>query len=214
MAETLTLYIGSKAFSSWSLRPWLALRQTGIAFAEVVIPLRQPGTKPAIAKVSPSGKVPCLTHGEIQIWDSLAICEYAAEIAPAAALWPPDRRARAFGRAISAEMHAGFQKLRQSLPMDFARTLIAPEVGPELAADISRIVAIWREARQRFGVTGPFLLGGFSIADAMYAPVASRFTTYRIDLAAFGDEGSAEAYRRHMMALPAMADWQRAAAEE
>jgi glutathione S-transferase len=214
MADTLKLYIGSKAFSSWSLRPWLAQRQSGLAVEEVVIPLRQPGTKPAIQQVSPSGKVPCLAHGKIQVWDSLAICEYLAELAPEAMLWPAERGARAYGRSISAEMHSGFQKLRQSLPMDFAKTLLAPEVEPELDADISRIVAIWREARRRYAGSGPFLLGAFSIADAMYAPVASRFTTYRIDLSAFGDDGTAEAYRGHMMALPAMIDWGRAAAED
>lgn len=207
MAGTRTLYIGTKAFSSWSLRPWLAMKQAGIAFDEVVIALRQPATKSSIGKVSPSGKVPCLVDGPLQVWDSLAICEYIADCHPEAGLWPADRAARAFGRAISAEMHAGFASLRQSLPMDFSSTLQAPEIGPELEADIVRIVAIWSEARRRFGGGGPFLLGRFTIADAMYAPVCSRFTTYRIDLASFGDTGAAEAYRANMMALPAMQAW-------
>jgi glutathione S-transferase len=207
MAAALKLYIGTKAFSSWSLRPWLALKQAGIPFEEVVIALRQPSTKTSIGKVSPSGKVPCLVDGTLQIWDSLAICEYLAERHPEAGLWPADRGARAFGRAISAEMHSGFAKLRQSLPMDFARTLQAPEIGPELEADIARIVAIWNAARASLGSAGPFLLGRFSIADAMYAPVCSRFTTYQIDLSRFADKGAAEAYRANMMALPAMAAW-------
>ena len=212
MTGAITLYIGSKSYSSWSLRPWLALRESGIAFEEVEIALRQPATKASIKKVSPSGKVPCLVHDGLQVWDSLAICEYLAEVKPEAGLWPADRAARAFGRAISAEMHSGFTKLRQSLPMDFAKTQPAPEIGPELEADIARIVAIWQQARATFGQAGPFLLGRFSIADAMFAPVCSRFTTYRIDLARFGDKGPAEAYRVHMMALTAMGDWGRGAA--
>ncbi len=214
MPDGMTLYIGSKSFSSWSLRPWLAMRQAGLDFEEVVIPLRQVSTKSAIRKVSPSGKVPCLEHGNTVIWDSLAICEYVAEIAPEVALWPGGRDARAFARAISAEMHSGFPTLRQALPMDFATTLPAPEIGPELEGDIRRIVAIWGEARRHYGSSGPFLLGAFSIADAMYAPVASRFTTYGIDLRPFGDDGAAEAYRRHIMDLAAMREWGRSAAEE
>jgi glutathione S-transferase len=214
MPDDLRLYIGSKAFSSWSLRPWLAMKRAGLAFEEVVIPLRQETTKSAIRKVSPSGKVPCLEHGPMVIWDSLAICEYAAELASGTPLWPADQRARALARAVSAEMHAGFATLRQTLPMDFPRRLPAPEVGAELSADIARIVSMWRETRRQFGAIGPFLFGGFSIADAMYAPVASRFTTYGIGLQGFGDDGTAESYRQHMMALPEMMDWERAAGRE
>lgn len=214
MPGGLKLTIGSKAFSSWSLRPWLAMKRAGLAFEEVVIPLRQPATKSAIKRVSPSGKVPCLTHGTTKVWDSLAICEYAAELASHTPLWPADQGTRAFARAISAEMHAGFGTLRRVLPMDFARKHPAPEIDSELEADIARIVSIWRESRRRFASSGPFLFGTFSIADAMFAPVASRFTTYGINLQSFGDNGTAEAYRRHMMALPEMRDWGRAAAEE
>ncbi|MEZ5923544.1 MAG: glutathione S-transferase family protein [Hyphomicrobiaceae bacterium] len=213
MSAPLTLYIGSKAFSSWSLRPWLALKRAGLDFEEVEIPLRQPGTRAAIDKVSPSGKVPCLVDGGLQIWDSLAICEYAAELAPSSTLWPSERAARAFGRSISAEMHSGLAKLRQTLPMDFAKTLPTPEIGPELEADIARIVAIWRQGRTTYGASGPCLLGAFSIADAMYAPVCSRFTTYGIGLSRFGDDGTAEAYREHMMSLPEMQAWGMAAAK-
>lgn len=212
MTGAMTLYIGSKSYSSWSLRPWLALKQSGIAFEEIEIALRQPSTKAAINEVSPSGKVPCLVHGNLAIWDSLAICEYLADLMPEAALWPADRAARAYGRSISAEMHSGFMKLRQTLPMDFAKTLPAPETSADLDADIARIVAIWQQARGTYGAAGPFLLGRFSIADAMYAPVCARFTTYGIDLSRHGDKGAAEAYRTHMMALPAMAAWGRGAA--
>ena len=204
----MTLVMGTKTYSSWSLRPWLALKMAGAAFDEVVIPLRQADTKARILEVSPSGHVPLLTHGGLKIWDSLAICDYAAELFPAAGLWPDDRAARATARAISAEMHTGFVPLRQQMPMHCQlRERRAP--SPETAANIARIAEIWRGCRAAYGQGGDFLFGRFTIADAMYAPVVSRFQTYDVDL-----DPACAAYRDAVLALPALQDWMKAAAAE
>ena len=206
----LTIYLGNKNYSSWSLRPWLALKQAGLAFDEVVIPLYRPDSKAAILRVSPSGKVPALRHGELTVWDSLAICEYLAELLPDAALWPSDPQARAVARAVSAEMHAGFAALRRELPMNIRSSFPGRPLTPEVQGDINRIMAIWRDCRTRFGEgNGDFLFGPFTIADAMYAPVVTRFRTYRIDL-----EREAEAYCAAVTALPAMQEWAVAAGNE
>ena len=208
MAETgYTLVIGDKNISSWSLRPWLALKVSGIPFAEEGVRLRQPESKQAILRHSPSGKVPALKAGGEVVWDSLAILEFLAERHPEKRLWPEDRAARAASRSISAEMHAGFATLRNEMPMDLLARLPAPPIGEALASDISRIVAIWQAARARFGASGPFLFGAFSNADAMYAPVATRFRTYGVELARFGDDGSAAAYAAAILAVPATAEW-------
>ena len=180
----LTLVIGSKRFSSWSLRPWLALKAAGLPFDEVEIPLRQPDTKTRLRAVSPSGKVPLLCDGDLVVWDSLAICEHVAERAPAAGLWPDDSAARAVARAVSAEMHAGFPVLRQTCPMDLSLDQPLAEIGPDLAAELDRLDALWSDCRARFGAGGPFLFGRFTIADAMYAPVVTRVTTYHQPLGA------------------------------
>ena len=209
MAE-LTLYIGNKNYSSWSLRPWLALKQAGIAFDEVVVPLYRPESKAAILAFSPSGKVPALKRGALLVWDSLAICEYLAEAFPAARLWPSDPAARAAARAASAEMHSGFQALRAQLPMNVRAHLPGRPLSPEAAADIARIAALWRDCRDRFGAGGgDFLFGTFTIADAMYAPVASRFRTYAVAL-----PPDAQAYRDALLGLPAMQEWTAAARAE
>ena len=180
MAE-LTLVIGNKQFSSWSLRPWLALKQLGLPFREVLVLLRRPETKAEILKYSPSGKVPYLIDGSLGVWDSLAIIEYLNELKPEARLWPADRAARAFARSISAEMHSGFAALRQHLGMDLKRTPAKGEWPSEAAADIERVQAIWAEARARHGKGGPFLFGAFTAADAMYAPVVNRFDVLPTD---------------------------------
>lgn len=203
----LTLVIGTKRYSSWSLRPWLALRQAGLPFTEVEIALRQPDTRAAVLRHSPSGKVPLLRHGELRVWESLAICEYAAELAPAARLWPDDRAARAVARAVSAEMAAGFAPLRRTLPMDVALRAATPPLPEDAEADIARVTALWGDCRARFGAGGPFLFGGFTIADAMYAPVVTRFATYGIAV-----DGAAAAYMAAVEALPAMREWRAAAA--
>lgn len=198
----LTLIIGNKNYSSWSLRPWLAMRQTGIPFEEVRIPLYQPESRAALEKWSPSGKVPALHDGKIAVWDSLAICETLAERFPDKRLWPVDAAARAIARAVSAEMHAGFAALREHMSMNIRARRPGRGRTPECLADIARIQAIWTQCRTQYGDGGAFLFGDFSIADAMYAPVILRFQTYGVTLA-----GSTRAYAETMLALPALQDW-------
>ena len=206
----LTIYLGNKNYSSWSLRPWLVLKRTTVAFEEVVVPLYQPGSRETILKYSPSGRLPALHHGDVTIWESLAICEYLAESFPNFELWPKDPAARALARAVSAEMHAGFQALREHLPMNIRSSFPGRGVTPEVQADINRVMAIWRECRTRFGEgNGDFLFGQFTIADAMFAPVVTRFRTYGTDI-----EREAEAYCNAVMALPAMQEWVGAAKNE
>jgi glutathione S-transferase len=206
------LAIGNRNTSSWSLRPWLALRHAGIAFEEIGIDLRAPDAKAQILAYSPSGKVPALLVGGRAIWDSLAILEFLAEAHPA--LWPRSAAARAHARSIAAEMHSGFQALREHCPMDFAALRPKARLPAAVAADVRRIVALWQDCRRRHGAGGPFLAGRFSAADAMYAPVASRFRTYLPDLAPYGDDGTAQAYVEAIFALPAMAEWERGAQAE
>jgi glutathione S-transferase len=205
----LVLVIGTKRTSSWSLRPWLALKQSGLAFDEEIVALRQPDTKAKILLHSPSGKVPLLKDGELLVWDSLAICEYIAELACAVPLWPENRGARAVARSISAEMHSGFMGVRQHLSMDLAQKIPMAEVPLEAKDDIARIQALWLDCRKRFGAGGDFLFGRWTIADAMFAPVATRFDTYGITL-----DPVAKAYVEASLALPAMQDWIAAAQKD
>lgn len=204
----LELFIGTRAWSSWSLRPWLALKQAGVPFQETLIELRTPDSKATFLKHSPAGKVPILKVDGFAIWDSLAICEYVAEAFPAAKLWPADPMARARARAVSAEMHSGFTPLRQAMSMDINARHPTPAMTSELAADIARIQAMWSDCRRDFGAKagGPFLFGAFSIADAMYAPVATRFVTYGVTL-----EPVPQAYVDTIMAMPAIKEWAKAA---
>jgi glutathione S-transferase len=207
------LYVGDYNLSSWSLRPWLALTIAGAPFETVRIRLDRPGTRAELARSSPTGKVPALhvplEGGDgIVIWESIAICEYVAERFPAAKLWPDDVGARAVARAVAAEMHAGFATLRREHPMNLlAHTPRAP--SPEAAADVARIRALWNDVRARYGARGPFLFGRFSIADAMFAPVVSRFRTYAIPT-----DAACEAYADAIWALPAMVAWRRLAEAE
>jgi glutathione S-transferase len=176
------LYIGDAHISSWSLRPFLALRHAGFQVEPRLIRLRQAGSKSEILKVSPNGKVPCLHHGDLIIPDSLAICEYAHDLAPNAKLWPEDRAIRAHARAISCEMHSGFAGLRRDLPMDMLNRVATPlAAGDDALADIERVKQIWTGCRMKYAGLGPYLLGHFTIADAMFAPVVSRFTTYNVE---------------------------------
>ena len=192
--------------SSWSLRAWLVMKQAGISFEELVIQLGVSDTHERILEHSPTGKVPILFDGDLRIWDSLSICEYINELRPECQLWPADRSARAVARTLSAEMHSGFQALRTNLPVQFALTFPLPaKLGgfkPEVNADIDRILAIWSDCRTRWGSNGSFLFGQFTIADAMFAPVVSRFRTYHLPLT-----GLHQAYTETMWSLPAMQEW-------
>ncbi|HQT60519.1 MULTISPECIES: glutathione S-transferase family protein [unclassified Acidiphilium] len=201
------LYIGSRRYSSWSLRGWLAVRLAGLAVEERVIPLAG-GHTPAVKAASPSGMVPFLEHEGARVWDSLAIVEYCAEIAPQ--LWPAARIARAHARAITAEMHSGFRELRLAMPMNCTRRLDPAEPAAAVRADLDRIEAIWAETRARFGAGGPFLFGAaMTAADAMYAPVVSRLLTYRPEVSA-----ATAAYIAAVRAHELVDAWYRAAAAE
>lgn len=207
----MKLVIGNKNYSSWSLRPWLALKMAGIGFEEVRIPLDQPDTKAKILRYSPTGKVPCLIDGDLTVWDSLAICEYVNETHANGRMWPKDRATRAAARAVTAEMHSGFVALRTYLSMDIrARKPARGAEAQRLAgvqADIERIVAVWTAALDASG--GPMLFGEFCIADAFYAPVVTRFATYGVALPPL-----LAAYSERVFALPPMRDWVAAAQAE
>lgn len=205
----LTLVIGNKRYSSWSLRGWLTVKLSDQNFEEIVIPLRQPETRAEILKYSPAGKVPTLIHGEIVVWDSLAIAEYLAEAFPEAGLWPADTAARARARSVAAEMHSGFAALRSHMPMDVLAKLPGKGHEPEVLADADRIMAIWRDCRERFGQEGGFLFGAPGAADAFYAPVASRLVTYGINM-----DPVSQAYCDHVMEWPLMRAWVAAAEAE
>jgi glutathione S-transferase len=199
----LKLVIGNKNYSSWSMRPWLALRANHIAFEEIFIPLYTGDTdKQRILGFTQSGKVPALLDGDVTIWDSLAIIEYAAERSPQTRLWPEDRASRAYARSISAEMHSGFAALRNECGMNLHRPVGAITLSANARADIARIQQIWIECRERYGKSGPFLFGAFGGADAMFAPVVHRFRTYAIEVAP-----EVRHYMDTMMALPAFQEW-------
>ena len=202
----LKLAIGNKNYSSWSMRPWLAMRATNIAFEEIFIPLYTDDKtdKDRILSFSRSGKVPVLIDGDVTVWDSLAIIEYLAERFHAATLWPEDRAERAHARSISAEMHSGFLPLRNECGMNLHRPIGAIDLSADAQANVARIQQIWIECRERYGKRGPFLFGAFSAADAMYAPVVHRFRTYAIPVAP-----QVHAYMETMLALPAFAEWTR-----
>ena len=206
----MEIIIGTKKWSSWSLRAWLPLKRSGASFTETLIALREVGVTEAIAAVSPSGKVPALKDGDLFVWDSLAISEYLADKFPEAALWPADPQRRALGRAAAAEMHSGFASLRGECPMDLAlRTKV--DLSEATSDDIRRIVHLWNDLRGRFAADGPFLLGAWSIADAFFAPVATRFRSYGIRLSDFGDTGAAGAYCETLLETPDYLEWETAA---
>jgi glutathione S-transferase len=205
----LHLVIGNKNYSSWSFRPWLAMKVAGIAFDETVISLEAQDFKARITAISAAGKVPVLIDGDTHIWESLAILEYLAEKFPAAALWPMDTATRAQARAVASEMHAGFVSLRRLLPMNVWRPVKPRALDDGSKADVVRIDAIWSGCRARFAAGGPFLFGAFGAADAMYAPVIWRFHTYAVDVS-----DTARAYMRAMMTLPAWSEWRDAARRE
>jgi glutathione S-transferase len=205
----LTLVIGNKNYSSWSLRPWIAMKVAGIGFEERLFSLEAVDFHERVREISATGKVPALADGDVRVWESLAILEYLAEKFPNAGLWPRDPAARAHARAIAAEMHAGFGPLRRHFPMNVKRPVRPREPTQEALADIQRIDALWSDCRRRFGAGGRFLFGAFGAADAMYAPVVSRFHTYEVAVSPV-----AGAYMESVMALPAWAEWHRAAVQE
>jgi glutathione S-transferase len=205
----MKLVIGNKNYSTWSLRPWLLLRHSGLPFEEELIDFNAADFKERVQRYSGAGKVPVLLDGELVVWDSLAICEYVAEKFPEKGLWPHGREARAVARSTCAEMHSGFQELRSRLTMNcqvrFANVLFPKEARRQ----VSRIIEIWRDCRQRFGADGPFLFGRFSVADAFFAPVTMRFVAYGVDLPAV-----ARQYVDTIQGLPAMQEWISAARAE
>jgi glutathione S-transferase len=212
MAARYMLIIGSKNWSSWSLRPWLAMKMAKVPFEEVLIPLRTPQTKASILSHSPSGKIPALHIAEkgkeTIVWDSLAICETIAERFPRAKLWPKSPAARAEARSIAAEMHSGFQAMRGALSMEIAARYPTPELDDAVRGDVARVIAIWNAALAK-KAKGGFLFGHFTLADAFYAPVATRFQTYGIAV-----NGPARAYMRRLLALAPMKEWAKAAKKE
>jgi len=206
---SLHLVIGNKNYSSWSFRPWIAMKVAGIPFDEEVVSLDAADFKARVTRISGTGKVPALTDGQALVWESVAILEYLAEKFPNARLWPADPAARAHARAIAAEMHAGFVPLRRLLPMNMWRPVQKRDLTPEVQANVRRIEAMWTDCRTRHGASGPFLFGAFGAADAMYAPVVSRFHTYAVEVNAV-----ARAYIDAVMALPAWSEWRAAALKE
>jgi glutathione S-transferase len=202
-----TLVIANKCYSSWSLRPWLLMKQLGIPFDEIVIPLDLPDTKAKVLAHSPAGKVPILIDGDVTVWESISIMEYIGDaFAP---VWPSDRDARAMARSVAAEMHAGFSALRSACPMNLGRKFAQKDRGEAVARDVARFSEIVRQARERFGAGGPFLFGAFSAADAMYAPLATRLDTYCIAI-----DATTRAYVDAILALPAFQEWRSAALKE
>ncbi len=203
-----TLVIANKCYSSWSLRPWLLMKQLGIAFDEITIPLDLPDTKAKVLQHSSAGKVPILIDGDVAVWESIAIMDYVGETY-GAPIWPEDRKARAMARSVAAEMHAGFSGLRSACPMNLGKKYAQKDRGEAVARDVVRFSEIVHQARQRFGGGGPFLFGAFSAADAMYAPLATRLDTYSIAL-----DAETRAYVDAILSLPAFQEWRSAAMKE
>lgn len=203
----MKLYIGNKKYSSWSLRPWIGLKAKGISFDEVLVPFDMAAGNPGFRKFSPTGKVPCLVDGDLTVWESLAILEYAADKFPDAGLWPEDIKARATARAVSHEMHGGFGALRNECPMNMARDPNPLEVSDAVRKDVSRIEALWDECLENHD--GPFLFGEFSIADAMFAPVVNRLQIYCLS-----ESDAVQQYTQAMQALPAWKEWDEAGRAE
>ncbi|MBM5810963.1 MAG: glutathione S-transferase family protein [Gammaproteobacteria bacterium] len=204
----LTLVIGTRNYSSWSLRPWLLLRHLGLPFAERVYELETPEFAREVPRWSPTGRVPVLLHGPLRVWESLAICEYASELAGGRG-WPEDAAARARARAVAAEMHAGFQALRSACPMNTRARGRRVPLTPAVLSDLRRLDALWSDCRRDFAAAGPWLFGHFSAADAMYAPVALRVRTYDLPLGEV-----ARGWCATMLADPQLQEWLRAAAAE
>lgn len=207
--EKPTLVIGNKMYSSWSMRPWMLLRELGIPFDEVQIPLYQPDTEQRVRQYSPTGLVPVFVQGDLVAWESIAILDTVADLYPGSAVWPNDPVARAAARSMAAEMHAGFTHLRAACSMNLGKRFAYKDRGEKVQADVDRICAMWRDARERFGRNGPFLFGAFTAVDAMYAPVVSRFETYSLPV-----DAAVRAYMDAVIRTQSYQEWTSAALEE
>lgn len=205
----MLLTMGNKNYSSWSLRPWIAMKRMGLTFDEAIIPMARPESKDAMRKVSPNALLPVLKDGDLVISETIAILEYLNDLHPESGLWPKDIKARAYARAISAEMHAGFAALRRDCPMNIRRPVRKHIPSPEGQAQAARVDAIWTDARARFGAGGPFLFGAFTAADAMFAPVVNRFHVYDLPRSA-----ASHAYMAAMMTTPEWREWETASRAE
>lgn len=205
----VTLFIANKAYSSWSMRPWLLMASMGIPFEEVVIPMARPDSKKKMLKHSPVGKMPALKDGDVIVYESIAVIEYIAEKYPQKNIWPKNKAARALARSLSAEMHAGFQALRQHCPTVFRRPVKARELTPEAALDVARLESAFANTRKAYGRGGPFLFGKFTAVDAMFAPIVTRLHIYDIKVSK-----TTRAYMDAIMALPAYQAWIKDAAKE
>ena len=215
----MKLILGDKAYSTWSLRPWLILKRCGAEFEEVMIALNRPDTADQIARHAPAGKVPALEVEGVTVWDSLAIALWAEEHYPHARLWPVDPHARWVARSVVCEMHSAFGTLRNDLGMGPDHPMVgdpgeAHVPSDALSADIRRMVGMWKDAKGRFGEAGPYLFGDWSIADAFFTPVAARFRHFRIDRAAYGDDGTAAEYCRTLLSQPDFLEWSEAGLKE
>lgn len=210
----MELIIGSRNWSSWSMRPWLVLRRLGQPFAETLIALRRTDTTAKLEPYSPAAQAPVLRDGEVTVWDSLAICEYLNDRFPDAQLWANDPIKRALGRAAAAQMHSGFQSLRGECPMDLTAAPVVQELTEATQSDVRKMVRLWSMLRSRFAADGPFLLGAWSIADAYFTPVAERFRTYGVPLTDYGDDESCGAYAALLLEQPECLEWERLARED
>jgi glutathione S-transferase len=212
----MQMVIGTRKWSTWSMRPWLAAKRAGLDFEDVVVPLRTHETSKALAAYSPSAQCPVLIDGDVKVWDSLAICEYLADRHPDQGLWPEDPAARAVARSACAQMHGGFQSLRGECPMDLSAPIQTLELTEATQADVRKMIRLWRTLKQgyaqgRTGEGGPFLMGRWSMVDAYFTPVATRFRTYNVDLSDYGDEGFASDYVALVLQQPEYLEWERLA---
>ncbi len=210
----MQLVIGTRKWSTWSMRPGLVMRRLGKPFSETVVTLRQPETSANAGALSPGGQVPVLKDGDLAVWDSLAICEYLADRFPEAGLWPADAAKRALGRSACAQMHAGFGSLRGECPMDLTMAPVRMELTEATGNDVRKMVRLWSALRARFAKDGPFLLGVWSIADAYFTPVAERFRSYEVKLSDYGDDGACGAYAALLLEQPECLEWERLAKAE
>jgi glutathione S-transferase len=207
----MQMVIGTRKWSSWSMRPWLVAKRAGLQFEDVEVTLRTPKTSAALQAYSPSGQCPVLIDGDLRVWDSLAICERLAELSPNPPLWPENAAARAVARSACAQMHGGFQSLRGECSMDLSAPIQTLELTPATQDDVRKMIRLWRVLKQDYGRNGPFLMGDWSIVDAWFTPVASRFRTYNVDLSDHGDEGFAAAWCALALQQPEFLEWERLA---